>query len=482
MLPLVRVLLRPSSVARLVAIATLLSALVSQPAPAAAQTSAFQHRSDVVRLLEQLLTTGYPLDNEHDEGEWLQAAVNYVIHQGDREIEDLAIRAAVPLRARVTRPVSSTDSPPHIEVLSYRVLKLPRPVPYVAHLEASLDGGPFIDFGSQPSESPRTIEVARLGAAALRHGAHDVRLRALLVFGDPEQPFHSEVRELASVAYALYDPTGDATADARWFIFSPMAYAASEFDPLLPSQPLFQWLSSVLSARAELADSRMWPSRYCSELTDEYHAAHDAGGLCTVIYFANGGWLGQLWIRTGHIEVSDTGAIWHPAERPSFEALFTSDGRAASRLSALPVMLDQPYDLDPRDKSLEAPSIVITPAAPKRGAVATAVITLHNEGEIALQNVLLQVIQVDGLTGGSFRTFVVDVPPFGSHSVSVEVTFHSGYGLVYALPFIKGHGLSPEVVVGPPLEGLCAFRPVNAAAAPRDYLSKAGNLSGCTRR
>ena len=69
-----------------------------------------------------------------------QAAVNYAIHAGDREIESLAILVAVPLRARVNRPVSSTEGPAIIEVLSYKVLTLPRPVSYVAWLEASLDG------------------------------------------------------------------------------------------------------------------------------------------------------------------------------------------------------------------------------------------------------------------------------------------------------------------------------------------------------
>ena len=166
---LVRVLLRGFRVFRLVAVSTVLFAMLCQPA--AAQTPAFPYRDHAVQLLQKLLATGYPLDNEHDDGEWLQAAVNYAIHAGDREIESLAIRAAVPLRARVSRPVSSTEGPAFIEVLSYKVLTLPRPVSYVAWLEGSLDGSDFVDLGSQVSESPRTVDLRQFGPEGLRPGS-----------------------------------------------------------------------------------------------------------------------------------------------------------------------------------------------------------------------------------------------------------------------------------------------------------------------
>lgn len=467
-------LLRRLRVFRLVVVSTVLFAMICQPL--AAQTPAFPYRDDVVRLLEQLVVTGYPLDNEHDDGEWLQAAVRYAVHLGDREIEHLAMRAAVPLRARVDRPVSSTEGPAIIEVLSYKVLTLPRPVSYVAWLEASLDGSDFVDLGSQVSESPRTIDLRQLGPEWLRPGTHYVRLRARIVFGDPQQPFHSEVRELAPIAYALYDPWSAPAPDARWFVYSPAAFAASDLDPLLPSQPFLMWLGVTLSSRGEVADPRMWTSRYCSELTDEHHAARDGGGICTVIYFNDGGSLGQIWMRTGSVEA---GVVWSAVRTPSVEALFLSDGRAASRLSALPLLLDQPYDPDRRDRTVPAPEILITPAAPKPGAAAKAVITLHNRGEVTVQNLKLEVVHLDGLTGGGMRHFVFDIPPFGSHSVTVEVSFRNGYGLVLALPFIKDHGIVQDLV-GAPLDSPCVVRAVNAAAAPRDYLrTTVGHMPQC---
>ena len=99
-----------------------------------------------------------------------------------------------------------------------------------------------------------------------------------------------------------------------------------------------------------------------------------------------------------------------------------------------------------RDRTVSAPEIVITPAAPKQGAAAKVVITLHNHGEMTVQNLKLEVVHLDGLTGGGMRHFVFDIPAFGSQSVTVELSFRNGYGLVLALPFIKDHGIAHDLV------------------------------------
>ena len=477
---LVRALLRTCSVLRPLAIALVLLALVSQPV--SAQTRSFPYRDDAVRMLQQLIATGDPVDNEHDEGQWLQIAVNYATHLRDREIERLAIRAAYPLRVRVTRPVSNIALPSAIEILSYKVLDLRPAVPYSASIEASLDDGPYVDLGSQVSGSNRGVRLEELGPRALRPGTHYVRLRARLVFGDPQEPIQSEMRELPPIAYALYDDSRSEAADARRFIYSPATLTAFDVDPLLPSQPVLQWLGRVLGPDDEVADARMWTARYCSELTEEHHGAHQGGGLCSVIYFGGRGWIGQMWFRTGEVEISDVGASWYPMERPSLEALFLSDGRATSRLSSLPALLQQPVEEHPGDRSLSVPEIVVTPASAKRGAPAKVTVTVHNNGEITVQNLLLEVVAADGLIGATMRHFVVDIPAFGSQSVSIEGSFQTGYGLVFALPFIKGHGLAHDVVIGAPLHGTCAIRLVNPASAPRDYLEKAaGHKPDCVR-
>ena len=443
-----------------------------------AQTSGFPYRDDAVRLLQQLLATGYPLDNEHDDGEWLQKTVNYAIDRRDREIEQLAIRAALPLRARVTQPVSATDRAAAIEVLSYRVLKLPRPVPYVAYFETSLDGAEFVDQGPHPSGSSRTIELAQLGKEALLPGTHQVRIRARIVFGDPQQPWHSEDRELAPVSYALYDAHNPLVGDARSFVDSPARFRASDFDPLLPSQPLLHWLADILGGPAEVSDHRMWNTRYCSELTHEYQGAHDQGGICSVMYVGGRSWMGQMWFRTGHIEMTDAGAFWHLLERPSLETVLISDGRAATRLSALPAVLEQPAV----DSPLPPPEIILTPSVIKRGVATKAVITVRNDGDVAVENLFLQVVQADGLHGGSFQHFVIDIPPFSSKAVSLDVTFHSGYGLIFALPFVKGHGLAHDLIVGNPGGGDCTVQLVNYRAAPREFSSMFAHLHHCLIR
>lgn len=460
--------------------ATVLLLLSFFSAPAVAQTPTIPYRDDIVLMLQQLIATGYPVDNAHDRGEWLQGAVNYAIHVGDREIEALAVRAAVPLRARIDRPVSSTEAPACIQVLSYKVLTLPRPVAYVAYLQASLDDGPFVDLGKYGPEG-ECIALRYLGTAALRPGTHLVRLRAHLAFGDPQQPVHVEVRDLGPVAYALFDPDAARPADARRFIFGPAAFAASDLDALLPSRPFIEWLTRTLGDRGEIADSRMWLSRYCSELTEEHHGRH-AGALCSVILVSLGGSMGQIWFRTGYVDISSAGVTWR-AERPSLEALFFSDGRAASRLSALPALLEQPYDPNLRDTSIAKTDIAITPASPKPGAVAHAVITLHNRGDVTVNNLFLEVIHLDGATGGGWRHFVIDIPPNSSKSVSLEITFRSGYGLVLALPFVKDHGLVHDLVGAAPLDAPCVFRTVNIAAAPRGFVaSMIGHMPQCTGR
>ena len=60
-------------------------------------------RARLVAALERLITTGEPRHTNHDEGEWLQHAVDEAIGRGDRGIERLAIRAAAPIVARVSR-------------------------------------------------------------------------------------------------------------------------------------------------------------------------------------------------------------------------------------------------------------------------------------------------------------------------------------------------------------------------------------------
>jgi hypothetical protein len=115
--------------------AVLLGALTV--APVSTQRAAFPYRGDAVRLPKHLIANGYPLDNEHEQGEWLQQAVNYAIHRGDerssiwtfappcrfeRRLRDRSAPSARERRSKCCRIASS----------HCRVLALPRPAPCVA--------------------------------------------------------------------------------------------------------------------------------------------------------------------------------------------------------------------------------------------------------------------------------------------------------------------------------------------------------------
>jgi len=455
--------------------------------PVAGQSRDFPYRDAIVTGLERLILTGLPADNGHDDGEWLQRAVTYAIERGDRQIEQLAIRAAAPLLTRVTRPVSAseavaTDAPAFLEITSNEVLQLRTRVPYVAYIEAALDDGRFEDLDPQAFGEMRTIPLARLGPSALRPGPHHVRLRARLVFGDQANPLFEEPRDLMPVAYAIYDPAAAGPPDARAFTFAPAAVAARDLDLLLPEQPVARWLHETIAARGSAQDSSiMWTSRFCAERTQEHRTPQYSGGICTVALF-DAGLLGQIWFRTGHLDIAASDATWTLYERPVVEAVIFSTGHVATRLSAVGSLLDQARYGTEATLPLSAPDIVVRPGAAR--VPPKAVVTLHNSGDVVIQNVLLQVALVDGRSGGRIQTFLIDVPALGSESVSLDMDMREPYGLVAAHVMLVGHGLTTDVMVEPQPMGLCAFQVVNPAAAPRGFPipDTDGNLTGCLRR
>ena len=207
-------------------------------------------REALIRALETLIATGEPEHTTHDVGEWMQLAVDDAIGRGDTGIERLAIRAASPLTARIVgRPVSTTASPPSVELNSLTVLKLPRPVAYSARVFASLDGGEFVQMQDQVSGTRGGFRIDRLGVAAAQPGFHHVRVRAHLTFGDPAEPAWTEVRDLPRVFYALYDANVSWPNDARRFIHAPAGVAVRDLDPLLGDEPFAAWLTGLLSPR-----------------------------------------------------------------------------------------------------------------------------------------------------------------------------------------------------------------------------------------
>lgn len=105
----------------------------------AAQAGPREHdRRALIAALESLIATGEPRHTTHDEGERLQLAVDEAIARGDHEIEQLAIRAAAPLTAYISRPVNSTLDLPSVVFSASNVLRVRRSVPYTAQVHASV--------------------------------------------------------------------------------------------------------------------------------------------------------------------------------------------------------------------------------------------------------------------------------------------------------------------------------------------------------
>ena len=162
----------------------------------------------------------------------MQFAVNDAIARGDVGVERMAIRAASPLTARMSRPVASTRELLSLELKALAVLKLARPLAYSARVYVSLDGGDFVQMPEQVSGKRGGFRHRSTGhsRSAARVSPH--RVRARLTFGDPAQPAWTEVRDLPPLFYALYDLDADSQNDARRFIYAPAGVTVRELDPL----------------------------------------------------------------------------------------------------------------------------------------------------------------------------------------------------------------------------------------------------------
>jgi hypothetical protein len=455
------------------------------PAASAQPAGAADQRTATIRALEALIATGTPVHGTHDAGESLQRAVDDAIRTGDREVEQLAVRAAAPLTARVSRPVSPDDDLPSLEINALTVLSLPRPLQYSAQIHASLDGGPLFHAWDQKSGTGAGFRVdLRLGAAAARPGAHHLRLRAHLTFGDPERPSSTEVRDLPELFYAIYDGRTPSLVDARRFIYSPAAAAASDIDPVLPGESFPVWLSGILSARrAGREPAPQWVSHYCSERTEEAGSPPDQTAICSVIYFQAPGGIGQVWFRTADVRVEEDRIDWVPRSPARLEALIIGDSAPEyPRLSMLPGLLDTDAALLPKgDVAIDPSDIVITPPIPRRGRASKVVVTVHNRGQADLHKVLVLVSHGHSpTTRGTVRQFVVDIPAANSVNVTLDAQFPQGYGVLMAMALqVTEHAPSVSSTYDPTPTDACAFRLVNARGAPSGYLASFGDMSGC---
>jgi hypothetical protein len=447
-------------------------------------------RTRLVQALEALISTESSDHTTHDDGEWLQLAVTDSIRRGDREIERLAVRAAAPLRARITRPVSPTHDLPVLDIDAGNVLSVPRPINYRAQVFGALDSSEFIPVLEARSGvgSGARLEKA-LGPAAVLPGFHTLRLRARLTFGADQADGDSswtETRELPPLFYAIYDIAGQpqATPDVRALVYGPAAASARTFDPSLGDEPFAVWLATVLSTRRNGAGpGPEWLSQFCSERTAEAGAAPDRTAICAVVYFQAVSRIGQIWFRTANVQIMEDGARLDPLAAPRFEGFVIGESAPESqRLSALPSVLDTDPALRPiGDVSISPDDIRVVPSNPAAAQPLTVAITARNRGTGDLFKVAIHVALATSPTEkGVSRQFVVDIPANGSAEVTLLSVFPSGYGVIVVQAMqLSEHSPFENWTPDPTPEDACAFRVVNPQLTPPRYIESFGADSGC---
>ncbi len=474
-------------------VACLMAAVILMSAGLAAAQTHESPRGNLVAALEALIAAGPSGHTTHDAGEWLQLAVSDAIKGGDREIERLAVRAASPLRARITRPVSSTDALAGLEFNADAVLQVPRPIGYSAQILVSLDGTAFVPVHDVRSGSNESWRVdTGLGRAAGLPGVHVLRVKASLTFGNPTRDARTswtEVRDLPDLFYAVYDltaepPTG--SLDVRALVYGPASVAARELDPALGDEPFAVWLSGVLSARRTGKEAPPdWMSQYCSERTSEAGVAPVSTAICSVVYFGVRGHIGRVWFRTADIHITSAGIEWRRVTPPRFEGFeILQSAPESQRLSMLPVVLDTDPALRPvGDVAISPDDIVIVPSDPKAGAPFSATITVRNQGSGDLFKVAVHVaLATNPSDRGASRQFVVDLPAQGSTDIKLEGAFPQGYGVVLAHALqMTEHSPYDNPTPDPTPEDACAFRIVNPRAAPPRYFESVDVAAGLCR-
>ena len=388
-------------------------------------------RGRVIAALEQLMTTGEPRHTSHDEGQWLQTEVSAAVARGDAEIRRLAQRAAIPLVARALTPVSPLGSNPPVTIEVPVVLTLPTPVTYRADLFASVDGGELVPTGTVSSVSRNGSLDWSLLPSAKKAGLHHIRLRARIVYERSNLP--AETRDLPEVVYAIYDPEAEARFDARFYVASAKSVSAHRLDATLPDVPFAAWLHEVVAPYSDKkAVEEPWRISYCDELAVEAGLPPRRRDLCTVAYFTlTGGW-GEIWLRTGRIELTDSEVRWL-AEGPTVEAIrlrHSDCSEVSDGLSTLPSLVAAgPSSWPSADLSVAPEDIAVTRTATSVHIAAV----IRNSGNANARGAEVMIGAVTSAADrGITRSFVVDVPRGGTTEIELSVPFSAPYGAVVA--------------------------------------------------
>lgn len=444
-------------------IAVACAALVLASTPASAQNAAASERARVVAALERLITTGEPRHTDHDEGEWLQAAVDAAIARGDVAVERLAQRAAVPLVARISAPVSRTGTAPALSFETPTVLTLPRPVSYRAELFVSVDGGESVRLGTHPG----LLDTQKLlPQSAHASGLHRLSVTARITYSAGSN-LPAETRHLPELAYAVYDLEARSPFDAGYVLDAAKGTNVRQLDATLPDERFELWLQSTVAAHGGAFDRwNDWTIQPCDARTLDQGLIPRSPHICATAWFmATKGAMGQAWIRTARLEIV-RGVPLLLAEMPTFEGL-TMNGGGFERLSALPELLEMPQTSWPNGDVLVAPEDITVKHL--QGAIQVDVV-VRNTGAVNVHGVeVFFGVTRDG-SKGPRRSIVVDVPQRGDRSITVTLPFDQPYGAVVVhASQLSIHGPSEMWHPDPTPEDAIAFRIINPQLAPNRY-------------
>lgn len=438
-----------------------------------AQVEEPRTREELVQALERLIATGQPRHISHDEGEALQTAVTAAIARGDRQIERLAQRAATPLVATISPPMGEVGWPPSLSIEPFAVLSLRRPVPYQAEIFASVDGGRLRRVGTFSSGSGSGGVISRLLPEHARTaGLHHVRLRAHVVYRKNALP--REIRDLPELVYALYDPK--VAGGVRLFLDSAREARGTDLDAALPPVPLSLWLQNLLSKNG--ATRMDWLTSYCDERTSEAGALPSTRAICAVAYFQVKGGIGQIWVRTGRVDLDEANVRWVP-EQPALEGVRLR-GIDLGDLRSLPDLLaTDPASWPAPDLSVAPEDIDVSRSSQTLGVT----VIVRNTGEAPAWRALVAIAATTGADDRSLRNRVVDVPAHGQTRIDVSLPFAARYGIVLVqIQQATEHSPHEVFVPDPTPEDSIAFRIVAPEQAPRDYRARIAAQIGLPSR
>jgi len=357
-------------------------------------------------------------------------------------------------------------------------LTLPALVAYRANLYASVDGGELVPVGTAASDKRYATLDWSLLESAKRTGLHHIRFRAEITYDRSRLP--AETRDLQDVVYAIYDPTADTNLDTRYYEMSAKNVSARRLDAALPDVPFATWFRDLVTpyAAGRKNGGQEWRITYCDELSAEPDWVPRRRDLCTVTYFLlEGGW-GEIWLRTGRIELTNNEARWL-AEGPTVEGILLQDSigtEVSDGLAALPALLAGPPSSWPSaDLSVVPEDIAVTRTATTLHIAAV----IRNYGNAPSRGAEVVFNAVTSATDrGITRTSVVDVPPGGTTEIEVSMPFSAPYGAVLAQVSQMSEHAHGRWTPDPTPYDDVAWRVISPERAPKGFAASLLKLCG----